>query len=1062
LILLMILLVCFLYAAEVHTATRQQYVLKENWFIKQHDVEFHDISKLTQAVQQPDSSWMPTVIPQQVAEILLENGKIPDPHIGKNAANCSWIWENDWAYATTFPTPQGRGPVLLRLKGVDTIARIYINGEEAGQCHNMFRRYVFNIRSYLKDGRDNILLIVFTGPAREVARIKRKVELKHGIAATKYMRKAQNDFNDYLGIRPNFMKVGLFREVILDVPGASWLEDIAIRPHVSEDLSWADVQVIWENQGSDMKLRYTLLDADRKTIYQGQAETKDRQLNFKVDDPRLWWPHTHGHPYLYQLKMEVIEGAKVIDEQTFNVGFRRIEKVDLDENTGEARFAFKINNQQIYLKGAGWAPLEGMTHVWDRERSERQIELGKQANLNLFRMWAEGSVPPAHWYDACDKKGILVWQDFYFGYGIDPFHEPDFRANAEAEISDLIKRLRNHPSIFFWVGGNENLMGWEFNKGYGTIPNRHFCEEVMSKLVNQSDPTRPFHPSSPWGGPYSNHPLRGDWHDYTTLKFAPLSSVPLFNSEICRVSTPSATSMRHYMTEEEFWLEGFQFTLDRPGKTPWPDMWQYRSSGSAWDKIGSIERFCDPQSPEDLIRVLGISHGENWQQRIEQQRRGSPLGMPDGNRRCWGSMVWRLNDAWPITYMSAIDYYLEPKIAYYYLKRAFTPKLLSFEQSPDKIFVWVVNDSPDPIDGTLTLTKMDFQGKELDKLSRYVHINPGEAERCLDATPLRTILKNKEFLIAELNDQKVTHLINAERYLHLPQATLQAHMTSDGLEISTDVYARQVTLAFPGVTGAVFSDNYFDLIPGQTRCIRIIHNPGANMLTVSSINANPVFVDVYSDTNEKPPWRSLFNGHDIDGWSIVGSHARAWVENQAIVGQMVRNTPEHTFVRTNESFEDFILTAECKLEGDLHTAFLFRCVDAPEDADIHLLGYQVKIDPSPRRWTGGIFEDFGSSWIWLYDLKNDTRARRAFKINKWNRFRIEAIGPHLKVWINGIPITNLIHHKYTTGSIALKIHSLGDEPEKEKILVYFKNIRVVTKNPEKYQMTMDIPPLEVQ
>ena len=158
------------------------------------------------------------------------------------------------------------------------------------------------------------------------------------------------------------------------------------------------------------------------------------------------------------------------------------------------------------------------------------IELGKEANINLFRMWAEGSIPPSHWYDACDEEGILVWQDFYFGYGIDPFHEPDFRENAESEIIDMVKRLRNHPSIFLWVGGNENLMGWEFNKGYGMIPNRHFCEEIMPDLVNKYDPTRPFHPSSPWGGPYSNYPLRGDWHDYTTLKYVPMSSVPLFNS----------------------------------------------------------------------------------------------------------------------------------------------------------------------------------------------------------------------------------------------------------------------------------------------------------------------------------------------------------------------------------------------------------------------------------------------------------------------------------------------------------------------------------------------------
>lgn len=826
--------------AKVASPARQRQVLKTGWLVKQLQGEFHDIAALTEAAQRPDKTWLRTDMPNQVADVLLHFRRIPDPHVGKNAAACVWIWEQDWAYATTFVTPAGVGPVWLRLMGVDTIAVVYVNGQEVGCCNNMFRRYAFDIRSTLKDNGDNVLLVVFTGPAKELRRIEREVQLKYGIAATKYMRKSQCDFNNYLGARPNFMKVGLFREVILDVPVNTWLEDTAIRPTLSEDLKHADVQVILDPRGPNARIRYTLTDADGKTITQGEKNTGDRQFFFTVDHPQLWWPHTHGEPYLYTLTLEVLQDTSLVDLQQFKVGFRKVEHVTLDENTGEARFAFKINNQQIYLKGAGWAPLEGMSHVWDRQRSDRQIALGKQANMNLFRMWAEGSIPPLHWYEACDEQGILVWQDLYFGYGIDPFHESDFRANAEAEITDTIKRLRNHPSILLWVGGNENLMGWEFAKGYSNIPNRHFCEEVMPGLVKQFDPTRPFHPSSPWGGPYSNYPLRGDWHDYTTLKFVPLSSVPLFNSEICRVSPPSVTSMRHYMTEEELWPEGFQFTVDRPGKIAWPDMWEYRSAGTAWDKIGAIERFCDPQTPEDLVRVLGTAHGENWQQRVEQQRRGVLLGMSDGNRRCWGSMVWRLNDSWPITYMSAIDYYLEPKICYYYLKRAFIPVLVSFEQTADKIFVWVINDSADPVAGTLTLTKMDFQGKKTEALSRYVHVNPGESERCLDATPLRTIVKNNEFLTAELNGHTVTQLVNPERYLHLPQATLDVKVLDDEIEIVTNVFARQVALVFPGVTGAVFEENFFDMIPAQRCRIRIHHNPGADSLTVSAINADTV------------------------------------------------------------------------------------------------------------------------------------------------------------------------------------------------------------------------------
>jgi hypothetical protein len=123
-----------------------------------------------------------------------------------------------------------------------------------------------------------------------------------------------------------------------------------------------------------------------------------------------------------------------------------------------------------------------------------------------------------------------------------------------------------------------------------------------------------------------------------------------------------------------------------------------------------------------------------------------------------------------------------------------------------------------------------------------------------------------------------------------------------------------------------------------------------------------------------------------------------------------------------------------------------------------LNGYQVKIDPTPRKWTGGVFEDYGgSSWQWYYNLADDARAREAFKIGEWNTFRVEAIGKSVKVWVNGVPTVNMIHDKYASGYIALKIHALGNKPEQEKVLGHFKNIRIITENPAAYTQAMSLP-----
>jgi hypothetical protein len=176
---------------------------------------------------------------------------------------------------------------------------------------------------------------------------------------------------------------------------------------------------------------------------------------------------------------------------------------------------------------------------------------------------------------------------------------------------------------------------------------------------------------------------------------------------------------------------------------------------------------------------------------------------------------------------------------------------------------------------------------------------------------------------------------------------------------------------------------------------------------------------------------------------------------------MTANTTEHTFVTTKEKYGDFILEMDACTDPGYNTGILLRCVDKPAGCDtckVSLYGYQVKIDPSTTRcWTGGIFDDFGASWHWLYDLSKDERARKAYQIGNWNHFRVEAIGTSIKVWVNGIPTTNLVNQKYSNGYIALKIHSLKNTPEEEKKFGRFKNIRIITKNLDENLVKMDLP-----
>ncbi len=211
-------------------------------------------------------------------------------------------------------------------------------------------------------------------------------------------------------------------------------------------------------------------------------------------------------------------------------------------------------------------------------------------------------------------------------------------------------------------------------------------------------------------------------------------------------------------------------------------------------------------------------------------------------------------------------------------------------------------------------------------------------------------------------------------------------------------------------------------------------------------------------SGQEAPWVNLFNGKDLEGWKIVARSdpAPAVVEDGAMVLRQRINTSEHTFVASEKKYRDFILELDLKDDPHFNSGILLRCIDAPPEAKVRLHGYQVKIDNTPRSWTGGIFDDFGAGWTWMFDLADDPAARSAFKLDEWAHFRIECLGSTIKVWINGVPTCHLIDQKYSDGYIAFKIHSLGNNPDSTMDAVRLKNIRIITDQPEKYAATMDL------
>jgi len=208
------------------------------------------------------------------------------------------------------------------------------------------------------------------------------------------------------------------------------------------------------------------------------------------------------------------------------------------------------------------------------------------------------------------------------------------------------------------------------------------------------------------------------------------------------------------------------------------------------------------------------------------------------------------------------------------------------------------------------------------------------------------------------------------------------------------------------------------------------------------------------------PWVSLFNGRDLTGWKIVAltNPAPAVVEDGAMVLRQRANTMEHTFVASEREYEDFILELDLKDDPGFSSGIVLRCVESPAAAKERLNGYQVKIDNTPRAWTGGIFHYTSDAPIWLHDLADNAAGRAAFKMGEWAHLRIECIGSTIKVWVNGVPTCHLVDEIYRKGSIAFKIHSLGNDPKAGQTAIRLKNIRLLTEQPERFMRPMELPP----
>ncbi|MBW6536809.1 MAG: glycoside hydrolase family 2 protein [Mariniphaga sp.] len=794
-----------------------------------------------------ENDWLPATVPGTVHTDLMANGVIDDPYYRLNELDVQWIDKTDWEYKTTFSVDENmldRDRVQLDFKGLDTYADVYLNGEQILAANNMFRVWKIDVKEMLNAG-ENELLILFRSPIVEGLKKYNVNEFVYpgaendqaergGVEGAKrvsiYTRKAGYHYGWDWG--PRLVTSGIWRPVSLKAWDEARIENLQVVQHeVTEEK--AAFTAVFEIEAEKKENATLAVKNDGKTLatasVQLQKGIKKYEVDFEIQNPQLWWTNGLGEAYLYNLTGELKTMQGVISENT-RIGIRTLELVREEDEYGTS-FYFKLNGHPVFMKGANNIPNDMFLPRVTDENYRKMIETAKNSNMNMLRVWGGGVYEEDIFYDLCDENGILVWQDFMFACAMFPNDEL-FLENIRHEAIDNVKRLRNHPSIALWCGNNEILTAWN-NWGWKGIAERQgedvpekvwqayvdIFHKTLPEVVEEFDAQRSYWGSSPSSGLGIQADLvNGDEHYWGVWwgkePFETYAThLARFMSEYGFQSFPGFSTVKKYTS-----------TGDHNIYSEVMKSHQRSSIGNETIEYYLLKEYNRPKDFESFLYVNHVLQAEGIKFGLEGHRRAMPFTM--------GSLYWQLNDVWPVASWSSTDYYQNWKALQYYVKKGFEQVLVSPYSDDLKLKVGIVNDRLEKVNAQLILKMMDFNGHVIWEIASLVEI-PANSSRDYFNENKNEFLYRKDtrnlLLSAELIENGKTLSRNIfffrpfkELNVSTPQVEYTIAKTDLGfdIELKTDMLAKNVYLQIEDEEG-FFSDNYFDMLPGEKVTINL-------------------------------------------------------------------------------------------------------------------------------------------------------------------------------------------------------------------------------------------------
>ena len=810
-----------------------------------------------------DSEWIDGQVPGTVYSDLLTAGLVPDAYYRAEESAVQEVFDKDYEYTRTFMVTQelvDRDEVTLCCEGLDTLATVSVNGTIVATTDNMHRTYRIPIRDALRVG-ENDITISFGSPVRFVQKVEAENPGSQGLT---HLRKAACSFGWDWGL--SLPDSGIWRPIYIEGHDVARLADVFVQQHHEDGAVVLDVHSEIERLAThgDVKIELTVEDPDGGVVFErteafGGADLST--ISAPVVEPKLWWPAGQGDQPLYRVRVRLLDGDSILGERLVKTGLREVRLIREKESNGRS-YAFEVNGVRIFAKGSNMIIPDAILARRSEESARKMIRDSVDANFNFIRIWGGAIYPDDYFYDLCDEHGILLFHDLMFACAFYPVDDA-FLENVRAEVTDNVKRARNHASLALWSGNNEveltlnilsdpdALAALEALGGsaqqmlpeqFGAVLKSGILTlfyDVLAPLVTELDP------QTSWveGSPISDTPgevkvsdmLRGTAEGDSHYYLAYDGRRPY--EEIRQLNARFLTEIGFQSYPDHKTIEAFTVADDR---SPYSEVMLQHQKSHDGNQI--LETYVDREFhvPTDFTTYVYATQAVNaviTATSVEHFRRQT------GD--CMGYLAWQLNDCWPAVSWAGVDYYGRWKAQQYSLKRAFAPVMASAVADGNKVAIYVNNDRRATASVDVQWTLYDAANRVVIAGKESVSV-PAQSVACaVDADFSDQIRgsENEHYLAFSVVDRGATvsrgvHLFVAPKSYVFSAPQVRASVTDEGdkfrLGIVSEALAYAVAVELDGYD-ATPTDNYFHLVPGIEY---VVHLPKSTM--TAQLNSDEV------------------------------------------------------------------------------------------------------------------------------------------------------------------------------------------------------------------------------